>query len=509
MGEPIALTRTIPRPMTPETWAAIGGLGAITLATAPFADQPGPAWYGVTAFLSGAVLVGEFATSVLLFMWFRAERTWSLLVLASAYLFSTMMILPYLATFPGAVAQGMRLLGGAQTGAWVVAIWGCGFALLALVAAALEARPRRLVVATTTAASAPLAATVAVATTVGVVVAIATAGPRFMPDFVADDRWTPAFRVMNGATLLLLFAGITLILLRLRHSELFGWLAVALASMMAAQILVALAGGRFTVGWLVARGCLISAGCVLLGYFLTLFARQQRVLALAREDLETQIEERTRALRNALASRDLLLREVYHRVKNNLQIVDSLLHLQSRRLATPEARAPLEDTRRRIYALGLVHQQLLADVDDHGFAMPPFLEALIDNLSNSLGADALGVQVSADIDPIVLDIDRATPIGLVVSELVTNAVKHAFHDEADKRVEVHLVRTHDGGLALTVSDSGSQGGLRAWSNSRAAGAEIVRALARQLDASITVQTEPHGAVTLTLREAQPTAAEPA
>jgi PAS domain S-box-containing protein len=173
----------------------------------------------------------------------------------------------------------------------------------------------------------------------------------------------------------------------------------------------------------------------------------QVALEQAKADLERTLAERTDALRQ----RDLLLREVYHRVKNNLQVVDGLIMLQSRQIVDPGAKAQLQQTRDRIFALGLVHHQLMGSDDLRTFDVSPFLSQLVDNLAAASASQPIRIEVHSD--PIKVDLDFAIPLGLVVTELVTNALKHAFAGRPGC-VRIGLAQDRDGSLTLRLSDDG-------------------------------------------------------
>jgi two-component sensor histidine kinase len=198
-------------------------------------------------------------------------------------------------------------------------------------------------------------------------------------------------------------------------------------------------------------------------------AERDRTVALLRDsearvratnvELERRVAERTADLASAvehlttaLNQRDLLLREVYHRVKNNLQIVDGLLTLQAHELTDPDAARALLNLRGRIWALGLVHQQLMRSADLKTFDIAPFLEELVKHIQDSGGKS--GVTLSVETCPLDVGLDYAVPLAMVVNELVSNWLKHAFPDGTGN-VSVVLKPDGDGKVLLVVADDGN------------------------------------------------------
>jgi two-component sensor histidine kinase len=203
----------------------------------------------------------------------------------------------------------------------------------------------------------------------------------------------------------------------------------------------------------------------------------------AKKDLERVVAERT----TALSQRDVLLREVYHRVKNNLQIVDGLLMIESQKTTNDHAKAALTGIRERVFSLGLVHQQLMNSEDLKRFNVAPFLRELCRNLAD--GGPDHGVRVDCDSCDLQVDLDFAVPLGLIVTELVTNSIKHAFHVGGGV-VSVSLRRDEGGDLVLIVSDDGQGPASAPPSHGRnGLGSSILRSLVVQLDGQMKVMCE--------------------
>jgi PAS domain S-box-containing protein len=205
-------------------------------------------------------------------------------------------------------------------------------------------------------------------------------------------------------------------------------------------------------------------------------------LRTAKQELEQVVQERT----NALGQRDLLLREVYHRVKNNLQLVDSLLMMQRRKIDDPQAREALLSLRGRIFALGLVHQQLMGSADLKTFDIVPFLDDLSKNILE--GGGTSGVDISVDACTLDVGLDFAVPLGLLVTELVTNSLKHAFPDGTGL-ISVVLRNDAGGKLVLVVSDNGvgAPDSLANGETTRGLGTRIVANLVAQLDGTLEIR----------------------
>jgi PAS domain S-box-containing protein len=216
--------------------------------------------------------------------------------------------------------------------------------------------------------------------------------------------------------------------------------------------------------------------------------RAQAALAEAKRELEAMVAQRTAAL----AQRDLLLREVYHRVKNNLQIIDSMMLMQARRLADGDAKTAMENLRRRVYALSLVHQQLMGSADLETFDISPFLHELSSHLVEGAGQGDIALSVEAA--PLKVGLDFAIPLGLLVTELVTNSMKHAFADRAG-RITVALEPAGPGEVVLRVTDDGRGYDPAAPGPSTSVGTKIIEGLVRQLSGVLSV-TADHGTQTV-------------
>ncbi len=195
-------------------------------------------------------------------------------------------------------------------------------------------------------------------------------------------------------------------------------------------------------------------------------------------------------LRDALADRDVLIREIYHRVKNNLQMTTALLMTGANRVSDDDARELLLATTKRIEALGAVHRLLIASRMPSNVSADVFLKELCENIFTGQ-SDAKGrVRLDLEADQAPIHIDLAVSLGLIANELVTNALKYAFTDRAAGVVTVRFRTTDANGAVLTVADNGI-GATTLFQNAETngVGARIVQGLVRQLGATMSVAAE--------------------
>ena len=205
-------------------------------------------------------------------------------------------------------------------------------------------------------------------------------------------------------------------------------------------------------------------------------------------------------LRQSLEEKDVLLREIHHRVKNNLQVISSLLYVQAKTLEDPEVQQRFVESQERIRSMAAIHEQLyesdnLAEVD---FAA--YLDALLTRLFRSHQVN--GVVRALDADPVPLAIDQAIPAGLIVNELVSNALEHAFRDEDGGTLAVRFHVT-DGTGTLCVEDDGAGASLDAMETGSSLGLRLVRGLVRQLNGDLALDTDGGVSATVTFPLAPP------
>lgn len=220
--------------------------------------------------------------------------------------------------------------------------------------------------------------------------------------------------------------------------------------------------------------------------------RQVRAEAATLATLERHVQERTVDLRAANDKLALLFQEVNHRIKNSLQIVASMIQLQLRDLADPQSGKVLTDALSRLHAVGRVHEQLYKSDVLGSVHADSYLRPLCTDLVDSLASDG-GCSVDVDLDPIEISLDRAVPLALIVSELMTNAVKYACTADKPCALRVSLKRLPDGLARLEVADNGP--GLPADfrpERTGSLGMRVIASLARQLDGKVAFASDPGG-----------------
>jgi two-component sensor histidine kinase len=222
-----------------------------------------------------------------------------------------------------------------------------------------------------------------------------------------------------------------------------------------------------------------------------------RELAATLDAMAGGIVARDASLLDSLAEKDALMREIHHRVKNNLQIITSLLNMQQRALSDPAAKAAMNDTRQRITALAQIYRALYQGPDLKRVDLRPFLEELTAQLlANDMATSPL-VRTEVHADPLVIDPDRLAPIALFAVEAITNAQKHAFGPGGGVLAVGFNVRGDQAELSISDDGPGAPDSIGG-----GVGRTLMTAFARQLRGQVTIESRaPRG---LTVRLTFPT-----
>lgn len=203
-------------------------------------------------------------------------------------------------------------------------------------------------------------------------------------------------------------------------------------------------------------------------------------------------------LRDSNARLAALLSEVNHRVANSLQLVSAMVRLQASALDDPGARAALEDTQRRIDAIGQVHRRLYTSENVERVDMADYLGALVAELGEAWSTDAAPRRLSLDAEPIHLPTDRAVSLGVIVTELVSNACKYAYAELEGGEVRVALRQDGDAHFMLVVEDDGVGMTIDAPARGTGVGTKLIRAMGQALQGAIEYDAG-HKGVRATLR----------
>jgi two-component sensor histidine kinase len=231
-------------------------------------------------------------------------------------------------------------------------------------------------------------------------------------------------------------------------------------------------------------------------------------LAAANESLRLEIDHRStleQKLRASLYEKEVMLDEIHHRVKNNMQVISSLMALNAGRLTDPDCRAIIDDMRRRIHSLSMVHDRLYQSDDLSAVDAQDYFRRLLDNLVGSLAGDDKEITTDIDARGVGLPIHVAVPCALMTNEIVTNSLKHAFTGRQSGTIRVTMAQKPDSSLTLIVEDDGV--GMPESVDPAAPatlGLRIVKVLARQVGATVKLRRtggtrfrfdippEPHG-----------------
>ena len=212
-----------------------------------------------------------------------------------------------------------------------------------------------------------------------------------------------------------------------------------------------------------------------LSYFLYLLFKKNK-----------KITEQQGRLNTALHDKDILLREIHHRVKNNLQVVSSLLNLQSNYISDDVALEAINEGKNRVSSMALIHQNLYQEDNLTSINSKDYFDNLIENLFDSYNIEEDNINLTKEIDDLDIDVDTMIPLGLIVNELVSNTLKHAFNGIQHKgSINVNLKEV-DNTLVLTISDNGIGMTEDHFLSSDSFGNKMIKAFKQKLKAEIQV-----------------------
>jgi two-component sensor histidine kinase len=210
------------------------------------------------------------------------------------------------------------------------------------------------------------------------------------------------------------------------------------------------------------------------------------------EQAQQEIAERQRAedqLKASLREKEVLLKEIHHRVKNNLQVISSLLYLQSKRVIEPETLKMFVDSQNRVRSMALVHEQLYQTEDLARVNVAEYVRSLASFLFRSYGLNANRIRLNIDVAELSLGVNVAVPCGMIINELLSNVLKHAFPGDTRGAIYIGFSSGPDGRYTLVVEDNGI--GLPEevdFRHSRSLGLQLVNTLVEQLEGTIELDT---------------------
>lgn len=232
---------------------------------------------------------------------------------------------------------------------------------------------------------------------------------------------------------------------------------------------------------------------------------------LALKDKNEEIEKtvtQLKATQVSLAARntenELLLKEIHHRVKNNLEVVSSLLALQSAQIDDPSVQSAMLASQNRVHSMGIIHQKLYQGEYLAAIEMQNYFVNLSENILDSFNAEG-HIKVECDMPKLVLDVDTAISIGLITNELLTNSLKYAFHENEKGVIKISLteqdIAANGGGqLLLKISDNGIGKAVNEKAKGTGFGTQLVNLLTKQLDGQLTYEINNGTIVTLIFKK---------
>lgn len=196
------------------------------------------------------------------------------------------------------------------------------------------------------------------------------------------------------------------------------------------------------------------------------------------------IQNQKAALEENLEEKTILLKEIHHRVKNNLQIITSLLDLQLGDINDEQAQEKFTETKKRVTTIALVHEKLYQSSNLSALNLKTYVQNLIKDISSAYETGEIKATKNINIQDLEVDIDKIVPIGIVINELITNAYKHSFIPNETGILDVKILKEHDNKMSLEVKSSGDNIELEKLNNSKSLGMTLVKILTKQLNGEL-------------------------
>ncbi len=213
-----------------------------------------------------------------------------------------------------------------------------------------------------------------------------------------------------------------------------------------------------------------------------------------------RLREKNQVISKMLDEKDFLLREIHHRVKNNLQIISSLLQLQSRYIKEPTALQALNEGESRVRSMSIIHQHLYSFDRASEVQVKNYVADLCAYIQQSFNIDGDKIKVHEEVEPMYLDVSVMIPLGLILNELLTNAFKYAFPDGKEGNIWVRI-HENNGYLVVSVKDDGI--GMQTDAVQQGFGSRLIRAFLNKLEAESTTNSQDGTEVTIRIERYQP------
>jgi len=215
------------------------------------------------------------------------------------------------------------------------------------------------------------------------------------------------------------------------------------------------------------------------------------------------ITERKKAERALLEAENLRKKEIHHRIKNNLQVISSLLSLQAEQFHDEKVIEAFEDSQHRVISMSLIHEELYKTEDAESLDFTAYLQKLTQELLKSYNIGDKAIQLKLELENVFLEMDTAIPLGIIINELVSNSLKHAFSEKKSGEIKVKLCRekNESSGIVLIVSDNGK--GLEAeidFRKTSSLGLQLVTTLVDQIEGKIELEKDPGTKFIISFRE---------
>src|SRR5208337_226293 len=209
------------------------------------------------------------------------------------------------------------------------------------------------------------------------------------------------------------------------------------------------------------------------------------IVCIARDITDRKLAEQQ--IKQSLKEKEALLREIHHRVKNNMAVVSSLLSLEARKIKDGAVRSLFEESQQRVRSMALVHEKLYQTKDLSSINFEDYIKSIISEIISLYRIDTTAITMEINVEDVELDLESAVPCGLIINELLTNAFKYAFPDNREGVLSVHLTKNDDT-CTLTIKDNGI--GLPEgfdYKEANTLGLQLVNVLTGQLDGTLQIK----------------------